>query len=313
MPARFEATDTHAGAVLPADIVRALSSDARVLDCQEGTYQGASRFAPDWVIARRVDLDDDGRDDWVVQGRHRCLATDGAADWWLYADDGSQRRLLLAAGRARVLELQATRANGFRDVVLHRDGGDVRATYQGGAYVFPEQPRTGANAGGGPTLAAARFAAPTGGGPMDVQTVAGRLEIAPVEGTTPGDAHVVRLDGRELLRTGAGGAFADFPLPRLLARFGALAPFDEVLVFQQHMYGNACSGGPLWILGLRRGGAPVRSTAIDYCGGADPELEARGAALLVTLPGAPASGVHAGQAPQRWEFSDGELRRLHTP
>jgi hypothetical protein len=148
---------------------------------------------------------------------------------------------------------------------------------------------------------------------MAVQTVAGRLEIAPVGGGTRSDAHVVRMDGHELLRTGAGGAFADFPLPRLLARFGALAPFDEVLVFQQHMYGNACSGGPLWILGLRRGGAPVRSTAIDYCGGADPELETRGAALLVTLPGAAANGVLAGQAPQRWEFRAGELRQLDPP
>ncbi|MBB6600454.1 hypothetical protein [Luteimonas sp. MC1825] len=312
-PVRIEALDPRPGTQLPADIARALSSDARVLDCAEGMHAGGSAFAPDWVVARRVDLDDDGRDDWVVHGRHRCLAAGDAADWWLYADDGTRRRLLLAAGRARAMELQAPRNGGFRDVVFQRDGGAVRASYRGTAYVFPALQRTGATPGTGTTLDAGRATASPANGAQVMQTVAGRLEISPAGTGTHGDAHVVRLDGRELLRTGADGAFADFPLPRLVARYRALAPFDEVLVFQQHMYGNACSGGPLWMLGLRRGGAAVRSAPIDYCGGGDPVLQADGAALRVTLPGAPASGVHAGQAPQRWEFRAGELRRLDTP
>jgi hypothetical protein len=309
-PVRFDAGDANAGAVLPADIARGLSTDAGVLDCAEGTRGAVSAFAPDWVAARRVDLDDDGRGDWVVQGRHACLADADGAAWWVYADDGAQRRLLLAAGRGRALELLDSRTQGFHDLVVHARDGAQPLVYDGAAYVpGPLDVRTGAATGG---LTAERFAVPLRGRTVGIATVAGALEITPLE-AGDSDTHVVRLDGRELLRTGTGGEFADFPLPHVLARFRGVAPFDEVLVFQQQMYGNACNGGPLWILALRAGDAPVRTAAIDYCGGAAPILDASRAVLLVTLPGAPASGLVAGEAPQRWEFRDGELRRLATP
>src|SRR5687768_5134610 len=54
------------GLAPPADIVRALGTDERVLSCVEGTRDGTSLFAPDWVAVRRIDLDDDGRGDWIV-------------------------------------------------------------------------------------------------------------------------------------------------------------------------------------------------------------------------------------------------------
>ena len=312
--ARFDAADPGAGAMLPADIARALSTDARVLDCPAGTRDGASAFAADWVLARRVDLDDDGHDDWVVQGRHACLAAKGEAGWWLYADRGGRRRLLLDAGRASALDVLATGTRGFHDLRLHRQGGAIEIRYQGDAYALPGRTAHAPAAGDDdPPLAAEQFALPPRGGGTSVHTVAGLLRIAPVVGAADGDAHVVRLGGQELLRTGAGGEFADFPLPLLLARYRGLAPFDEVLVIQQHMYGNACNGGPLWVLALRGGAPPVRSGAIDYCGGGEPVLAASAGALSITLPGAPASQRHDGVAAQRWEFRDGELRPLDPP
>jgi hypothetical protein len=44
----------------------------------------------------------------------------------------------------------------------------------------------------------------------------------------------------------------------------------EVVLVQQHMAGNACNGGPLWLLGLRRDASYAVSSAIDFFGGADP-------------------------------------------
>lgn len=312
LQAHFDATTTGPGVALPPDITRGLSTDARVVDCATGTQDGASRFAADWVVARRVDLDAAGGEDWVVHGRHGCLASDGAADWWLYADDGAQRRLVLAAGRARAIDVQAERTNGFHDLVLHREHGAARVTYLDTGYVPAGQaPRT-ALAGDGAALVAERFAPPEGGGAQAIGTVSGVLEIAPLDSRDT-DVHVVRLDGRELLRTGGDGVFADFPLPRVLARFRGPAPFDEVLVLQQRMYGNACSGGPLWLLALRSGRMPVLSPAIDHCGGGEPGLDADAEALRITLPGAPATDAQGAVATERWEFRDGTLRRLAGP
>lgn len=90
-------------APLPADIVRALQTDERVLDCP-GALAG-SGFAADWVHVRRVDLDGQGAVDWLVEGVHPCLRRDGLADWWVYADDGPQRRLLQPIRDARSVQV----------------------------------------------------------------------------------------------------------------------------------------------------------------------------------------------------------------
>ena len=132
---RFEAGDPAAAAIVPDDIIRGLSTDARVLDCPDGVVEDRSAFVPGWVEAHRVDLDGDGADDWLVEGRHRCLAGDDGADWWLYAGDGDGHRLLLAAARARALELLASRHQGFSDLRLQRDGqADAIVQYDGAAY-----------------------------------------------------------------------------------------------------------------------------------------------------------------------------------
>ena len=95
-------------APLPADIVRALQTDERVLDCPGAMAAGG--FAADWVRVRRVDLDGQGAVDWLVEGVHPCLRRDGLADWWLYADDGAQRRLLQPIRDARSVRVLAAPA-----------------------------------------------------------------------------------------------------------------------------------------------------------------------------------------------------------
>lgn len=140
--ARHVAGARPQGAALPDDIARGLSTDDRVLDCAQGLVDGRSAFAPGWVLAHRVDLDGDGRDDdWLVEGRHACLAGEGAADWWLYAGGHGARRLLLAAGRARAVEVLAERSRGFAGLRLVREDGRIdEARYDGSAYVLSAAP-----------------------------------------------------------------------------------------------------------------------------------------------------------------------------
>lgn len=131
---RFVAGAQAAGATLPDEILRGLSTDARVLDCGGGVVAGRSAFDAGWVVVHPVDLDADGRDDWLVEGRHRCLAGPDGADWWLYSGDTGTARLVAAAGRAHAVELLPGRHGGFHDLQLQAKQGDVTLRYAAGAY-----------------------------------------------------------------------------------------------------------------------------------------------------------------------------------
>lgn len=142
---RYAADDVgQPGVALPEAIVRALGTDERVLSCAEGTRDGTSLFMPDWVAVRRIDLDDDGRDDWIVNGRHACLRDGDAAGWWVYADTADVPRLLLAGAMATALEVLPARTQGFRDLRLQRTDGDAVARYGGSGYALPASDGTDA-------------------------------------------------------------------------------------------------------------------------------------------------------------------------
>ncbi len=293
-PERANATATE----LPASIARALGTDEHVLDCAQGTRDGVSRFQPDWVDTRRADLNDDGRIDWIVRGRHDCLRDDEYAYWWAYVDEPAGQRLVLPAAVANDLRTADTSTNGFRDLRLQLGDGEEVAHYDGDVYALP-----------------ASEPAPTPASATGIDTVAGRLEIAELPRADGGqEAFRITLAGRELRRTGGGGDFPDFPAPRILQRYErGIAPFDETIVFQQDMRGNACDGGPLWILGLRRDGGHAISKPIDFCGGKAPQLSATREQLTIVLPGGPLNRGEGEVPIETWRYRDGEIVRVPAP
>jgi hypothetical protein len=109
------------------------------------------------------------------------------------------------------------------------------------------------------------------------------------------------------------GAFADFPIPDFIAHFSntGLAGQD-VIVVQQDATGNACDGGPLWLLILGKGRAPKLTRPIDWCGGAPPQIRAEGAKIVIRLPATPPSGQAGpdGVPGETWVFEAGRLRKL---
>lgn len=104
---------------LPDAIVRALGTDERVLACPGGTRADVSQFKVDWVGVRRIDLNQDGRKDWIVNGLHACLRTSYAAYWWIYADSADGPRVVLRAEPAATLEVLSSSTQGFRDLRMH--------------------------------------------------------------------------------------------------------------------------------------------------------------------------------------------------
>lgn len=284
------------GVALPAAIARALGTDERVLACAEGTRDGVSQFKPDWVAVRRFDLNHDGRTDWIVNGRHACLREGDEAAWWAYADEPAGQRVVLTAALATALKIGATSTHGFRDLRLQRSGGEEVVRYDGVGYALPNAELTDSP-------------------DKQADTVAGRLEVVEQPKANDGqEAFRITLAGRELRRTGSGGDFPDFPAPRILQRYEhGIAPFDQVFVFQQDMRGNACDGGPLWILGLRRDGSHAISKPIDFCGGKAPQLSATREQLTIVLPGGPTNRGEGTVPSEIWRYRDGEVTRVAAP
>lgn len=117
-------------APLPEAISRALQTDELVLGCPEGVANRRSRFARDWVGVHRIDLDSDGRDEWILNGLHPCLRqqADDHAYWWVYSGDpAGTQRVLLRARQARQLEVLPTRHNGMADLRAHLVNGRGQA------------------------------------------------------------------------------------------------------------------------------------------------------------------------------------------
>lgn len=121
-------------AALPQDIARALQTDERVLDCATGTHAGRSAFRDDWVRVRRVDLDGDGRQDWLLEGRAPCLHADGVSDWWIYAEQDGHRRLIGTQRSVRAIKVLKTRSGGFADLLVVSPDGVRTVRYGDGTY-----------------------------------------------------------------------------------------------------------------------------------------------------------------------------------
>ncbi|HEY8085441.1 MAG TPA: hypothetical protein VIE69_07545 [Methylophilaceae bacterium] len=64
-----------------------------------------------------------------------------------------------------------------------------------------------------------------------------------------------------------------------------VAGFDEVIVFQQYSYGNACDGGNIWFLGLMRDKTYHISDEIPFCGGKAAVIKQKGNEITVIAPG----------------------------
>lgn len=146
-------------------------------------------------------------------------------------------------------------------------------------------------------------------------TPAGEIKITQLDAGELGNKFAVTLGDKSILLTNGetDGQFSDSPVPTILKHFTAVKPFDAVVVFQQNMWGNACDGGPLWFLGLRRDGTYSVSAPIDFCGGRPPVIKQTAARIVVTLPGGPPNRGEGYIPTETWVYENGRVRQLKTP
>jgi hypothetical protein len=146
-------------------------------------------------------------------------------------------------------------------------------------------------------------------------TPAGEIRITQLDEGELGNKFVVTLGDKSVLQTDGegGGQFSESPVPGILKHFNAVAPYDEVVVFQQHMWGNACDGGPVWFLGLKRDGSFDVSPPIDFCGGRPPVIKQTAGRIVVTFPGGPPNRGRGYIPTETWVYENGQVRQLKSP
>jgi hypothetical protein len=124
------ALERHEGASpdkFTANLRRQLAADEDVKRCiaQKGMSNGsaAAGIKRDWFVVYRMDLNSDGRDDWIVKSRNACLMGANVGAWWVYQDTAQGQQRLLKT-HALSLEVRQTVSDGFSDLQSHRISGD---------------------------------------------------------------------------------------------------------------------------------------------------------------------------------------------
>lgn len=143
-------------------------------------------------------------------------------------------------------------------------------------------------------------------------TPAGEIRVTQLDTGALGNKFAVTLGDKSVLQTNGeeAGLFSDSPVPSILKRYDRVEPFDTVVVFQQNMWGNACDGGPLWFLGLKRDGSFSVSAPIDFCGGRRPVIKQTAGRIVVTLPGGPPNRGSGYIPTETWVYENGRVRQL---
>ncbi|MCW5603858.1 MAG: hypothetical protein KIT18_04860 [Burkholderiales bacterium] len=98
-------------------------------------------------------------------------------------------------------------------------------------------------------------------------------------------------------------------LPKVIGHFReGLGPVDQLVVVQENPMGNACNGGPLHLIGLRKDRSYSVSAPLDFCGGKDPVLRRDGKDVFITFPGGPPNRGTGRIPAERWVYRDGQVK-----
>jgi len=142
-------------------------------------------------------------------------------------------------------------------------------------------------------------------------TIAGELKIVALKDSCKFN---VTLNGKVVLRTDCDderNAWATTPIPSIHTYYKShgVRPFDEVVLLQMNMLGNACDGGPLLFLGLKSDKTFSLSGMIDFCGGSPPVVTWSGSRVTVLIPGGPPNRGTGYIPAETWVFENGVVKR----
>lgn len=136
----------------------------------------------------------------------------------------------------------------------------------------------------------------------EINTSAGKLTVS----STSGELECVINLGKKVIST-----YECDTSPEILKHVKtAVSPFDEVIVFQNRMLGNACNGTDVFLLGINKNGNYEISEPIGYCGGPAPIVAVGTSKITVTFPRRRPNRGTGWLRKEVWEYKDGKIREI---
>lgn len=145
-----------------------------------------------------------------------------------------------------------------------------------------------------------------------LKTIAGELKIVALKDSCKFN---LTLNGKIVLRTDCDderNLWAITPIPRIHTYYKSqgVRPFDEVVLLQMNMLGNACDGGPLLFLGLKGDRTFSLSESIDFCGGSPAVVTWSESRVTVLIPAGPPNRGTGYIPAETWLYEKGVVRQV---
>ena len=146
-----------------------------------------------------------------------------------------------------------------------------------------------------------------------LHTLAGDLKIVEVK---PNCQFDVTLNDKLILKTDCDDESSTYyatPEPTIHTYYkslGGLGEFEEVIFFQMQMLGNACDGGDLIFLGLKKNGTHSLSNSIGFCGGRPPVGYVGNRQGYSFIPGGPPNRGTGYIPSETWVYEKGRVTKL---
>lgn len=160
-----------------------------------------------------------------------------------------------------------------------------------------------------PALAAGQTAPVT---KDSLHTIAGDLKIVEVKANCRFN---VTLNDKVILKTDCDDESSEYyatPEPTIHTYHKSLVgigDFEEVVLFQMQMLGNACDGGDLIFLGLKKNSSHALSNSIDFCGGRPPVVNWAPDKVTVFIPGGRANHGTGYIPSETWIYEKGRVTK----
>ena len=153
--------------------------------------------------------------------------------------------------------------------------------------------------------------AQAGAGSQPVPTIAGDLNIIHNEAirvSADDNVCALRLGGKLLYIEKCEFEYR----PQIIANIRKSINGEQrkIIVIQRIPAGNACNGGPIFVVEIFAKSDPVVSPELDFCGGKDPVVTDNAKGILITFPGGPVNQGSGRTPTERWQYQGGSFMKV---
>ena len=145
-----------------------------------------------------------------------------------------------------------------------------------------------------------------------LHTIAGDLKILELKANCQ---YRVQLNDEIIFKTDCDDESSQYyatPEPTIHTYYKSLdglGDFEEVVLLQMQMLGNACDGGDLIFLGLKKNGSYRLSNSIEFCRGRPPLITWATDKVTVFIPGGPPNRGKGYLPSETWIYRKGMVTR----